>query len=193
MPRTLPKPMAETDVTNFFKVIDSLRDRLIFLLMLRCGLRVSETCTLTWEQIDVDAGTIRINNGKGQIDRVVYLAPDVEKALKPWRVCQSTSVYLFASQIKKGAPLTPRTVQRLMARYLEQASIIRSYTPHCLRHTFATQLLNAGMPLEVLKELMGHQSIQMTLRYAQLYESTKRQQYNQAMERIEQRPVNVAR
>jgi site-specific recombinase XerD len=192
-PKTLPKPMAETDVVAFFKVIDSVRDRLLFLLMLRCGLRVSEACALTWEQIDMEAGTVRINNGKGQVDRVVYLAPDVETTLEVWRARRSGSLYLFPSDLKQSAPLTPRTVQRWMARYLQRASINRLYTPHCLRHTFATQLLNAGIPLEVLKELMGHQSIQMTLRYAQLYESTKRQQYTQAMQRIEQRQAQVGR
>lgn len=195
IPDTLPKPMAEPDVVAFFNVIDSVRDRLIFLLMLRCGLRVSETCTLAWEQIDWPAGTIRIDNSKGQVDRIVYVAPDVEQALQKWQPSRSRSGYLFPSPYKnrKGAPLTPRLVQYLMAGYLQQAGVTRPYSPHCLRHTFATQLLNAGMPLEVLKELMGHDSLQMTLRYAQLYESTKRQQYTQAMQRIEQRQAMVRR
>jgi site-specific recombinase XerD len=58
----------------------------------------------------------------------------------------------------------------LMDQYLGAASLPRHYSPHCLRHTFATQLLNAGVPLEVLKELMGHHSIHITLRYTQLYD-----------------------
>ena len=62
-----------------------------------------------------------------------------------------------------------------------------------MRHTFATQLLNAGVSLEVLKELMGHRSIQMTLRYTKLYETTKRQQYDQAMQRIEARQLGLGR
>jgi site-specific recombinase XerD len=72
-----------------------------------------------------------------------------------------------------------------MARYLRQAGIAKPYSPHALRQTFATHLLNAGAPLEVVKELMGHRSIGMTLRYTQLYETTKRGQYDQAMEQIE--------
>jgi site-specific recombinase XerD len=71
-----------------------------------------------------------------------------------------------------------------MKNYLRQAGVTGSYSPHCLRHTFATQLLNAGVTLEVLKELMGHRSVQMTLRYAELYETTKRRQYTEAMGRI---------
>lgn len=61
-PLRLPKPMREDDLVKFFKVIDSIRDRLIFLLMLRCGLRVSEVSSLTWADIDLSAGTLRVNN-----------------------------------------------------------------------------------------------------------------------------------
>jgi site-specific recombinase XerC len=77
-PFLLPKPMPDADLVAFFRVIDSVRDRLIFLLMLRCGLRVSEVCALPWDAIDLQVGTIRVNQGKGQVDRIVYLSPDVQ-------------------------------------------------------------------------------------------------------------------
>ena len=73
-----------------------------------------------------------------------------------------------------------------MDQYLAAAGLTTHYSPHCLRHTCATHLLNAGVPLEVLKELMGHQSLHQTLRYAQLYDTTKRQQYDPAMATITQ-------
>ena len=78
-------------------------------------------------------------------------------------------------------------INRLMDQYLAAAGLTTHYSPHCLRHTFATHLLNAGVPLEVLKELLGHHSFHQTLRYAQLYDTTKRQQYEQAMATITQR------
>jgi len=189
-PTTLPKPIAEADLVAFFKVIDSVRDRLIFLLMLRCGLRVSEACSLTWTDIDLEASSIRINNGKGQVDRVVYIAPDVEKALRLWQACGRLSPYLFPSR-RRSASLGRGVVHWQMKKYLRLAGIQTSYSPHCLRHTFATQLLNASVSLAVLKELMGHRSIQMTLRYTKLYEATKRQQYDQAMARIENRQLRM--
>lgn len=187
VPITLPKPMTEIDLAAFFKVIDSVRDRLVFLLMLRCGLRVSEVCALSWETIDFNQGSARINNGKGQVDRIVYLSPDLEQALRTWRAHTSTGEYLFPSRLRKGLHLKRKAISEMMKKYLNQANIAAHYSPHCLRHTFATQLLNAGVSLEVLKELMGHHSIRITLRYTQLYDTTKRRQYDQAMTRIEKR------
>lgn len=177
----------------FFKAIDTIRDRAIFLLMLRCGLRVSEACALTWQRIDFSQGSLLIVNGKGQVDRTAYLAPDVERDLKLWQARQPQSRFLFPDQYPQSAPISCKTVSRLMGKYLREAGITRHYSPHCLRHTFATQLLNAGVPLEILKELLGHRSLQMTLCYTQLYESTKRQQYDQAMAHIQQRQLHLGR
>jgi site-specific recombinase XerD len=95
-PLVLPKPMPDADLAAFFQVIDAVRDRLLFLFMLRCGLRVSEECALTWDAIDRCAGTVRINRGKGQVDRIVYLAPDVEQALE--RPLHARSVSLSESE-----------------------------------------------------------------------------------------------
>src|SRR5712691_11094204 len=186
-PTVLPKPIPDTDLTAFFQVIDAVRDRLIFLFMLRCGLRVSEVCALTWDAIDVHAGTVRINRGKGQVDRIVYLSPDVEQALEVWRAHHTPGLYLFPSPKRYRAHLFRSQINGLMNQYLAAAGLTRHYSPHCLRHTFATHLLNAGVPLEVLKELMGHHSIQLTLRYTQLYDTTKKHQYEQAMAQITQR------
>jgi site-specific recombinase XerD len=187
MPEVLPKAIPDADLVAFFQVIDSLRDRLLFLLMLRCGLRVSEACALTWEAIDLQAGTVRINQGKGRVDRVVYLSTDVEQVLKRWQKHHSPGPYLFPSPQRRRAHLFRSMINRLMDQYLAAAGLTTHYSPHCLRHTFATQLLNAGVPLEVLKELLGHHSLQQTLRYAHLYDATKRQHYEQAMTAITQR------
>jgi site-specific recombinase XerD len=159
--------------------------------MLRCGLRISEVCRLTWTRVDLSQGTLLICDGKGQVDRTAYLSPDLEQALRLWQMRRGEYHYIFASSQFQTSPIHCKTVSRMMAKYLEQAGIIRHYTPHSLRHTFATQMLNAGVTLEVLKELMGHRSLQMTLCYAQLYETTKRQQYDQAMTRIEKRQAGL--
>lgn len=192
-PETLPRPMPDGDLVRFFKAVDSVRDRLLFLLMLRCGLRVSEACALAWDDIDLPTLTLRVNRGKGDADRVAYLSPDVERGLRLWLARRPDSPHLFPSRKVKGAHIGRRNVFVMMKTYLREAEVSGSYSPHCLRHTFATQLLNAGVTLEVLKELMGHRSIRMTLKYTELYETTKRGQYTQAMERIERRGVGAGR
>jgi len=194
VPHPLPKPMAEADLVRFFQVIDALEDRTMFLLMLRCGLRVGEVRALTWPVIDMEQGALRINTSKGQVDRVVYLSPDVAQALRQWQRLQPPSAtYVFPSALRPERPVTVRTIQRHMRHYLRVAQIATAYSPHCLRHTFATQLLNAGASLEVVKELMGHRSIQMTLRYTQLYDTTKRQQYDRAMAQLAPRQALLGR
>src|SRR2546425_8548547 len=158
--------------------------------MLRCGLRVSEVSALPWSASDLGQGTLRVDNSKGQVDRVVYLSPDVAPALRQWQPLQAAAVrYVFPSRMarKGGLPLGARQIRNRMTRYLKLAGITKRYSPHSLRHTFATQLLNAGASLEVVKELMGHRSLQMTLRSTPLYDRTKRAQYDQAMAQVEQR------
>jgi len=132
---------------------------------------------LTWPAIDLHARSLRIDNSKGQVDRVVYYAAAVEQALALWRRAQGAEVpYVLRRPLKPGTPLSVRTIQRVMARDLRQAGIAKPYSPHALRHTFAPHLLNAGAPLEVGKGLMGHRALGMTLRYTQLSETTKRGQ-----------------
>jgi site-specific recombinase XerD len=189
-PIRLPRPMAEDEISAFFRVIDALRDRTMFLLMLRCGLRVGEVSCLAWSAIDLMQGTVRIDNSKGHVDRVVYLSPDVAKALRQWHGLQAAEApSVFPSRVKRkgGTALTARQIRNRMTRYLKLAGITKAYSPHSLRHTFATQLLNAGASLEVVKELMGHRSLDVTLRYTQLYDRTKRSQYDQAMAQVEKR------
>jgi len=190
VPQDLPRPMAEDEVIAFFRGIDVLRDRTMLLWMLRCGLRVSEVSHLTWVALDLAQGTVRIDNSTGQVDRVVYLAPDVAKALWQWHRLQVVEArYVLPSRLtrKGGMPLSARQIRNRMTCYLKLAGITKAYSPHALRHTFATQLLNAGASLEVVTELMGHRSLDVTLRYTQLYDRTKRAQYDQAMAQVEKR------
>ena len=128
-----------------------------------------------------------INQGKGRVDRLVYLSPDVKpRHCSRGRRHHPPGVYLFPSPQRRRAYLFRSLINRLMDQYLAAAGLTRHYSPHCLRHTFATHLLNAGVSLEVLKELMGHHSISLTLRYAQLYDTTKKHQYETAMAKIAQ-------
>jgi len=145
-PLVLPKPIPDADLAAFFHVIDAIRDRLIFLCMLRCGLRVSEVCALTWDAIDLHAGTVRINRGKGQVDRIVYLSPDVEQALQVWRAHHTPGLYLFPSPKRHRVHLFRSQINVLMDQYLAAAGITRHYSPHCLRHYLAPRVMPSKEP-----------------------------------------------
>jgi integrase len=149
MPTRLPQPMAETEIVVFFRVIDALEDRTMFLLMLRCGLRVSEVSHVRWTAIDLGQGTLRVNNSKGQVDRVVYLSPDVATALRQWHRLQSTTAdYVFPSPMtrKGGLPLGARQIRNRMTRYLKLAGITKRYAPHSLRHYLAPRVMPSTQP-----------------------------------------------
>src|SRR5207249_11836890 len=137
VPQDRPRPMAEDEVSALFRVIDALRDRTMFLLMLRCGLRVGEVSSLPWSAIDLAQGTLRIDNSKGHVDRVVYLSPDIAKALRQWQRLQpATASYVFPSRMtrKGGLPLSARQIRNCMTRYLKLGGICKAYLPHSVRH-----------------------------------------------------------
>jgi site-specific recombinase XerD len=136
VPQSLPKPMGDDDLVQLFRVIDRLRDRTMFLLMLRCGLRVGEVSALTWPSINFTAGSLRIDNSTGQVDRVVYVSRDVDNALHQWRHTQPVeATYVFPSPLQPGTPLRVRALQHLMAKHLQAAGITTPYSPHALRQS----------------------------------------------------------
>ena len=122
---------------------------------------------------------------KTGIGRVVYFSDDACEALRQWlRVRDNKQPYLFYSR------LNPRlgygVTRRMFMKYVGRAGLDgRGYTLHWLRHSFATELLNAGMRLECLQPLLGHNSIEMTRRYARLTDKRREQEYFRAMAEIE--------
>ena len=189
MPRLLPKPMASRHVQGFFSHISRPDDRAMFLLMLRCGLRVGEVARLRLEAFDFEHHTVRIDDGKGGIDRVGYLSQDVEAALQAWLSLRDEHIlWMFYSQrsFYENRPISVRMIQRRMELLLQKAGLSHlGYSPHTLRHTFATQLVQAGIGLLTLQELMRHRNLAQTLQYVRLYEEDKRNDYHQAMNKIQ--------
>jgi site-specific recombinase XerD len=127
---------------------------------------------------------------KNRTGRVVYLSDDACAALKKWlRLKNPQTEYLFKGRGVR--PLSYAAARIIFNGYLDKAGLShKGYTLHSLRHTYATELLNAGMHLECLQPLLGHQSIEMTRRYARLTDNTRREQYYKAMEIIERGDMN---
>jgi site-specific recombinase XerD len=188
MSRPLPRHLRDEQVGTFFETIKGARDRAMFMLMLRCGLRVEEVAHLTIGVIDVKRRTILVEDGKGGKDRIVYLSHDALQALAAYlRVrpqSRASKIFLAEKEPCKGQPISIRGIQRRMEYYARQAKIKLSC--HHLRHTMATQLLNADADLCTIQDLLGHSNVKTTQRYCRISNLKVQRDYFKAMEVIRQ-------
>jgi len=185
-PKPLPRDIRESELDRFLAVIKKKRDRALFMLMLRCGLRVAEAAGLELSAIDYQRNQIIVRNGKGAKDRITYISNDAAEALAAYlQVRPSTKedkVFLVEKGLHKGKPLSVRGIQKRMEYYSRESGV--SISCHRLRHTMATQLLNAGSDLVIIQELLGHKRIETTMRYSRLSNLKIQNDYYKAMERV---------
>jgi integrase/recombinase XerD len=174
VPEPLPRAIPPDELRSLLAVIDELRNRAMILLLLRTGMRIRELLTTTINEVLIEEQRILIFEAeKNRLGRVVYFSDDASDALTAWlRERDPQKPYLFYARGKGTMSYT--TARTMFHRYLIKAGLgHRGYTLHALRHTFATELLNAGMRLECLQVLLGHASLQMTRRYARLTDKTR--------------------
>jgi integrase/recombinase XerD len=191
LPEVLPRAMHPADVKKLLSVIDDIRDRALILLLLRTGIRIGEALGLRLNDLDMQDRKVHLFQGeKNSMGRVVYLSDDVLLALKLWfRRRDQNKEFVFYGQGNKH--LCYSAGRSRFVRYLQKAGLEqKGYTVHCLRHTFASELLNAGMRLECLQQLLGHQDIEVTRRYARLTDTTREEEYFRAMAIIEKGGIN---
>ena len=188
VPDALPRAMDPDDVRQLLAVLEDVRNRAMILILLRTGMRVGELLNTIIEDVNLKERRIEIYEAsKTRVGRVVYLSDDALKALKVWlKVRASDSTYLFYCRGKHRQRMTYAAVRELFRKLLEKAGLShKGYTLHCLRHTCATELLNAGMRLECVQQLLGHSTIEVTRRYARLTDRTREEEYFTAMSVIE--------
>jgi len=193
LPDVLPRAMNPADVRKLLSVIDDIRDRALFLLLLRTGIRIGEALGLRLNDLDINGRKVHLYEGeKNSMGRVVYLSDDALFAVRLWlRRRDKNKEFVFYGQ--GNGHLCYSTGRGLFVKYLKKAGIDqKGYTVHCLRHTFASELLNAGMRLECLQQLLGHQDIEVTRRYARLTDTTREEEYFRAMAVIEKGGINGA-
>lgn len=191
LPEALPRAMNPADVKKLLSVIDDIRDRALILLLLRTGMRIGEALGLRVNDLDMRDRKVHLFQGeKNSMGRVVYLSDDVLLALKLWlRQRDQNKEFVFYGQGNK--PVCYSTGRSRFVKYIQKAGLEqKGYTVHCLRHTFASELLNAGMRLECLQQLLGHQDIEVTRRYARLTDTTREEEYFRAMAVIEKRGIH---
>jgi integrase/recombinase XerD len=185
LPDRLPRAIDPLDLKQLLSVIDNIRDRALLLLLLRTGMRIGELLHTKVHDVDLNNHRILIYEAeKNGVGRVVYYSEDAKEALLSWLQVRNTfKENLFYGQGRSS--LSYEAARCMFNKYLEKAGLSYSgYTLHCLRHTFATDLLNARMPLECLRVLLGHTSLEVTRIYARLTDKTREEEYFMAMERI---------
>ena len=186
--RRLPAVLQEEEVERLIeeepevKTPASARARAILETLYSSGLRVSELVGLNWRDIDDEIGMLTVRAGKGSKDRVVPLGEPAIDALKAWRRVMPVAWEPDGPVITnlRGKRLTTRSVEKIVARRINDAGLDPAITPHGLRHSFATHLLNAGADLRSIQEMLGHASLATTQRYTHVSVNHLKEVYRRA-------------
>jgi integrase/recombinase XerD len=186
VPDALPRAMDPEDVQYLLTVLDDVRNRAMILLLLRSGMRIGELLNTKVIDVHLTDKKIMIYEGeKNRKGRAVCISDDACQALQDWfDKRDSQKQYLFYAQGRDN--MSYNNARVIFKKYLTRAGLEhKDYSLHCLRHTFATELLN-----ECLQQLLGHSSLEMTLRYARLSDKTREHEYFKAMAIIEGEPIH---
>lgn len=180
LPRQVPKFLTVDEIDRLLNAPLSPRDLAIVKLLYASGVRVQELVTLKLPEIDFDQRVIRVF-GKGKKERMVPMGKKAVAALRAYaaeRRPQGDDQPLFLNKFGKG--LTERSVERLLEKAALTVGLGRQVTPHMLRHTFATHMMNAGADLRLIQELLGHEHLSTTQRYTHLNLERLMKVYDQA-------------
>ena len=162
--RKLPVVLSREELKRLFFTPQRLKQRVLFALIYSAGLRVGEVCNLKIGDIDSDRMQIRIVKSKGKHDRYVVLSTYILRGLRKYIKSSKPQVYLFNGKVK-GEPLGHSSVQQSFCLAVKKAGITKDVSVHSLRHTYATHLLEEGVDIVTIKELLGHASIKTTMMY----------------------------
>lgn len=161
---SLPIVLGREEIKRLLIALPHAVYRAFFTTIYATGLRISEACRLETQDIDAARQVVHVRHGKGGRDRTVMLGPRLLATLREhWRTERPPSPWLFAS--RWGGPLNPNTARKALGHAAIIAGLTKRVTPHVLRHSFATHLLEQGTDLRVIQVLLGHSSIATTTRY----------------------------
>jgi site-specific recombinase XerD len=194
LPRPLPKHLKDDQIPELFDKIKDKRDRAMFMTMLRCGLRVDEVAHLTMNGIEFRKRTIFVSMGKGGKDRIVYISNDAQAALQEYLKSRESSeenrVFLVQKGPLTGKPISVRGIQKRIEYYSKKSGIALSC--HHLRHTMATQLLNADADIVTIQDLLGHSRVTTTQRYCRVSNLKVQRDYFKSITVVIQRSQQAA-
>jgi site-specific recombinase XerD len=163
----LPVVLSENEVKKIIKVTKDIKHKLILSVMYSAGLRVSEVVGLKVKNIDFEEGIIRVEQGKGDKDRMTIISKKLLKYLKIYLKNKHKNSYVFSSR-KNENRLTTRTIQKIFQKACEKAQINKEASCHSLRHSFATHLLEGGVSIRYIQKLLGHKKLETTQIYTKV-------------------------
>jgi integrase/recombinase XerD len=167
VPGKLPVVLSPVEVVRFFEAIAVIKHRAALMTCYASGLRVSEVVSLKVSDIDSSRMLIRVRQGKGAQDRYTVLPPALLEILRAYWRRHKPQDWLFPA-IKTGKHLQASTLQSLCREAAQIAGFSKRITPHCLRHSFATHLLENGTDIRVIQVLLGHKRIETTAHYTRV-------------------------
>lgn len=192
LPEVLPRAIPTEDIEPILRAITRVRDRALILLLLHTGMRIGELLKVKMADIILPERKILLYLGEKNLHgRTVFYSTAAEEELNKWLAMRdTTSEYLFYGHA--GKELSYVAAWMIMKDAVQKAGLEgKGYSLHSLRHTFATNMLNAGLRLEVLQQLLGHLTIDITLRYARISDVTREDAYFKAMAIIEKGASDV--
>ena len=163
-PKTLPTVLCSAEVTKLLQCVRSLKHRTFLLTLYAAGLRINEAASLKISDIDSARMLLRVAQGKGNKERLVPLSPRLLQALRDYWKQDRPPEYLFSGRTF-ATPLSATTIQKTCKQAATQAGIAKRVTPHTLRHSYATGLLEAGVDVLTIGRLLGHKSFLTTMIY----------------------------
>lgn len=164
--KSLPVVLSKKEIEAILESIQNSKHKLLIALSYGAGLRVSEAVNLKVKDFDLDGLSIHIKEAKGKKDRITVFPEKIRDSIQ--NLIAGKSKYDFAFESERGGKLTERTAQKVFENALKKAGIQKDATFHSLRHSFATHLLENGIDVRYIQELLGHSNIRTTQRYAQV-------------------------
>ena len=172
-PRKAPVVLSPEEVVRLLEAAPGLKYKAAFSVAYGAGLRVSEVVALKVSDIDSERMTLRVEQGKGQRDRYVMLSPQLLELLRDWQRAAQPWAWLFPGQNPVN-PMTARQLGRAVHAAAREAGIAKRVSPHTLRHSFATHLLEQNVDIRVIQVLLGHAKLETTALYTRVAVNTIR-------------------
>ena len=173
--RKIPEFLTEKEQSQLINVFNtryfnSFKNRTMIKLFLASGLRLSEMINLRWKDVNLMTGQLKVVEGKGAKDRILWISDSIIEELRIWKEKQAKKLGLCENVFTTNSKnkLDDRNIRRMVAEYSKKAGIIKNVSPHTFRHTFASDLLSATKNIRLVQKALGHEDLSTTMIYTHI-------------------------